>query len=70
MNKKPILLIVLSLCLLLPAATLPAQAQQIGRIADAKLAFQDIMAIPEKTVPEYQPFNPGPINDHRSRTAG
>jgi len=53
MNKKPILLIVLSLCLLLPAATLPAQAQQIGRIADAKLAFQDIMAIPEKTVPEY-----------------
>lgn len=53
MNRKSILLIVLSLCLLLPAATLPAQAEQIGRIADATLAFQDILAIPDKTVPEY-----------------
>ena len=53
MNSKSVLLVVLSLCLLLPAATLPAQAQQIGRIADATLAFQDIMTIPDKTVPEY-----------------
>jgi len=41
------------LCLLLPAAALSAQAEEIGRIADATLAFQDIMAIPDKTVPEY-----------------
>jgi lipid-binding SYLF domain-containing protein len=53
MNRKSILLILLSVCLLLPAATLPAQAEQIGRIADATLAFRDIMAIPDKTVPEY-----------------
>jgi len=53
MNRKSILLILLSLCLLLPAATLPAQAEQIGRIADATLAFRDILAIPDKTVPEY-----------------
>jgi len=53
MNRKSILLILLSVCLLLPAATLPAQAEQIRRIADATLAFRDIMAIPDKTVPEY-----------------
>ena len=53
MNRKSILLILLSLCLLLPAATLPAQAEQIRRIADATLAFRDILAIPDKTVPEY-----------------
>ena len=53
MNRKSILLILLSLCLLLPAATLPAQAEQIGRIADATVAFRDILAIPDKTVPEY-----------------
>jgi lipid-binding SYLF domain-containing protein len=41
------------LCLLLPAAVLSAQAEEIGRIAEATLAFQDIMAIPDKTVPEY-----------------
>ena len=41
------------MCLLLPAATLPAQAEQIRRIADATLAFRDILAIPDKTVPEY-----------------
>jgi len=40
------------LCLLLPAL-LSAQAVEIGRIADATLAFQDIMTIPDKTVPEY-----------------
>ncbi len=40
------------LCLLLPAL-LSAQAEEIGRIADATLAFQDIMTIPDKTVPEY-----------------
>jgi lipid-binding SYLF domain-containing protein len=38
---------------LLPPALLSAQAAEIGRIADATLAFQDIMAIPDKTVPEY-----------------
>jgi lipid-binding SYLF domain-containing protein len=53
MNRKSVLLLALTLCLLLPASLLSAQAQQIGRIADATLAFQDIMAIPEKTVPQY-----------------
>jgi lipid-binding SYLF domain-containing protein len=38
---------------MLPTATVSAQAQEIGRITDATVAFKDIMAIPEKTVPEY-----------------
>ena len=53
MKGKSALLAVGLLCLLIPAAALPAQAQEIGRIAEATLAFQDIMAIPDKTVPEY-----------------
>jgi lipid-binding SYLF domain-containing protein len=32
---------------------LSAQAEEIGRIAEADLVFRDIMAIPDKTVPEY-----------------
>jgi lipid-binding SYLF domain-containing protein len=39
--------------LLLPTALLSAQATEIGKIADAKLAFEDVTAIPEKTIPEY-----------------
>jgi len=39
--------------LLLPACVLSAQAAEIGRIAEATVAFQDIMAIPDKAVPEY-----------------
>ena len=53
MNRKSIVAVVVLLCLLLPAAALSAQAEEIGRIADATVAFQDITAIPEKTVPEY-----------------
>jgi lipid-binding SYLF domain-containing protein len=53
MNCKSTLLAVGVLCLLLPAASLTAQAKETGRIAEATLAFQDIMAIPDKTVPEY-----------------
>jgi lipid-binding SYLF domain-containing protein len=39
--------------LLLPAAVLGAQAKEIGRVTEATVAFKDIMAIPDKTVPEY-----------------
>ncbi|MBN2551785.1 MAG: lipid-binding SYLF domain-containing protein [Spirochaetales bacterium] len=53
MNRKSIPAAAILLCLLLPAAALSAQAREVGRVADARLAFQDIMAIPEKTVPEY-----------------
>ena len=53
MNVKSALLTVGVLCLLLPAAPLSAQAEEIGRIAEATLAFQDIMTIPGKSVPEY-----------------
>jgi lipid-binding SYLF domain-containing protein len=52
-NRKSVFVAVVSLCLLLPATVLSAQADEIGRIADATLAFRDIMAIPDKTVPEY-----------------
>ena len=52
MNRKLVTVAVVLLGLLLPAL-LSAQAEEIGRIADATLAFQDIMAIPDKTVPEY-----------------
>jgi len=51
-NRKSVTGAVVLLCLLLPAL-LSAQAEEIGRIADATLAFQDIMTIPDKTVPEY-----------------
>jgi lipid-binding SYLF domain-containing protein len=44
---------VLIFLLLLPTALLPAQATEIGRIADAKLAFEDITVIPEKTIPQF-----------------
>jgi lipid-binding SYLF domain-containing protein len=44
---------VLACLLLLPTTLLSAQATEIGRIADAKLAFEDITAIPEKTIPEF-----------------
>jgi lipid-binding SYLF domain-containing protein len=53
MNGKSAVVAVGMLCLLLPAAFLSAQAQETERIAEATLAFQDIMAIPDKTVPEY-----------------
>ena len=53
MKRKSFFVAVVSLCLLLPTAVLSAQADEIGRIADATLAFRDIMAIPDKTVPEY-----------------
>jgi lipid-binding SYLF domain-containing protein len=53
MNRKSALFTVTVLCLLIPAAVLSAQSEEIGRIAEATLAFQDIMAIPDKTVPEY-----------------
>ncbi len=54
MKRKAVLLagILVSL-LLLPTALLSAQATEIGKIADAKLAFEDVTAIPEKTIPEY-----------------
>ena len=52
MNRRLFGVAVALMCLLFPAL-LPAQAEEIGRIADATLAFQDIMAIPDKTVPEY-----------------
>jgi lipid-binding SYLF domain-containing protein len=52
-NRKSVLVALVLVCLLLPAAALWAQAEEIRRIADADLAFRDIMAIPEKTVPEY-----------------
>jgi lipid-binding SYLF domain-containing protein len=51
-NRKLVTVAVVLLGLL-PPALLSAQAAEIGRIADATLAFQDIMAIPDKTVPEY-----------------
>ncbi|MEE9306031.1 MAG: lipid-binding SYLF domain-containing protein [Spirochaetia bacterium] len=44
---------VLACLLFLPATLLSAQAAEVGQIADAKLAFEDITAIPEKTVPEF-----------------
>ena len=53
MNRKSALLAIGVFCLLLPAASLSAQAVEIKRVAEATLAFQDIMAIPDKTVPEY-----------------
>jgi len=53
MNGKSALLAVGVLCLLIPAASLSAQAEEIGRIAEATLAFQDIMTMPDKAVPEY-----------------
>ena len=53
MKGKSVVLAVGLLCLMLPAVSLSAQAEEIGRIAEATLAFQDIMAIPDKTVPEY-----------------
>jgi lipid-binding SYLF domain-containing protein len=52
-NKKSLLIAVASLCLLLPTSGLWAQAEEIERVAEATLAFTDIMAIPDKTVPEY-----------------
>lgn len=54
MKRKAVLSAgVLAYLLLLPTALLPAQATEIGRIADAKLAFEDITAIPEKSIPEF-----------------
>jgi lipid-binding SYLF domain-containing protein len=53
MNGKSAIVAVGMLCLLLPAAFLSAQAKETDRIAEATLAFQDIMSIPDKTVPEY-----------------
>jgi lipid-binding SYLF domain-containing protein len=53
MRRKAILPVgVLACLLLLPAALLSAQAKEIGQIVDARLAFEDITAIPEKTIPE------------------
>jgi lipid-binding SYLF domain-containing protein len=52
-NRKPGLVALVFVCLLLPAGLLSAQAEQTRRIADSTLAFKDIMAIPDKTVPEY-----------------
>jgi lipid-binding SYLF domain-containing protein len=52
-NRKPDFLVLVFLCLLLPTEFLSAQAEQIGQIAEATVAFRDIMAIPDKTVPEY-----------------
>ena len=53
MNRKSVIVAGVLACLLLPAAALSAQAGEIKRIAEATLAFRDIMAIPDKTVPEY-----------------
>jgi len=53
MKRKSFLVTVAVVCLLLPAAGLSAQAEEIGRITEATVAFRDIMAIPDKTVPEY-----------------
>jgi len=53
MERKSFLVTVAVVCLLLPAAGLSAQAEEIGRITEATVAFRDIMAIPDKTVPEY-----------------
>jgi lipid-binding SYLF domain-containing protein len=53
MKRKTFLAALVVVCLLLPAAGLSAQAKEIGRIAEATVAFRDIMAIPDKTVPEY-----------------
>ena len=53
MKSKSLLAALAVLCLLLPAAGLSAQAEEIGRITEATVAFRDIMAIPDKTVPEY-----------------
>jgi lipid-binding SYLF domain-containing protein len=53
MKRKTFLAVLVVVCLLLPAAGLSAQAKEIGRIAEATVAFRDIMAIPDKTVPEY-----------------
>ncbi|UCF96776.1 MAG: lipid-binding SYLF domain-containing protein [Spirochaetaceae bacterium] len=50
---KSALFIGVLVCLLIPAALLVAQAAEIGRVAEAELAFRDIMSIPDKTVPEY-----------------
>ncbi len=44
---------VLACLLFLPATLLSAQAAEVGQIEDAKLAFEDITAIPEKTIPEF-----------------
>jgi lipid-binding SYLF domain-containing protein len=54
MTHKAILSAGVLVCLLLlPTALLWAQAKEIGQIADAKLAFEDVTAIPEKTIPEF-----------------
>jgi lipid-binding SYLF domain-containing protein len=53
MKRKSFLAALAVLCLLLPAAGLSAQAEEIKRISTATVAFRDIMAIPDKTVPEY-----------------
>jgi hypothetical protein len=53
MAGKSSLLAVSVLCLLLPALVLSAHAEQIGRMEDATLAFQDTTAIAKKTLPEY-----------------
>ena len=54
MNGKLSLAAGISLVLLLfPVCMLSAQGAEIGRIAEATVAFQDIMAIPDKSVPEY-----------------
>jgi lipid-binding SYLF domain-containing protein len=54
MKRKAVLSAGVLVCLLLlPTALLSAQTKQIGRITDAKLAFEDVTAIPEKTIPEF-----------------
>jgi lipid-binding SYLF domain-containing protein len=54
MKRKVVLSAGVLVCLLLlPTALLSAQTKQIGRITDAKLAFEDVTAIPEKTIPEF-----------------
>jgi len=54
MRRKAILPAGVLVCLLfLPTASLSAQAAEVGQIEDAKLAFEDITAIPEKTIPEF-----------------
>jgi lipid-binding SYLF domain-containing protein len=53
-NTKTNITALALLCLLLmPAAALWAQAEEIERIVAAKVAFEDITAIPDKTIPEY-----------------
>ncbi len=54
MNRYAILPAGVLVCFLfLSAALLSAQATETGKIEDARLAFEDITAIPEKTIPEF-----------------